>query len=86
MFKCHHGFVPELFTNVFTSIQAIHNHNTRQNNQLYCPNIYTNLGTTKFSYRGPFIWNKIIENGIDKNTSESVFSRALQSKLMNDEI
>ena len=86
MYRCYHTTVPELFNNIFTSIRDVHKYNTRQSNQLYCPKIKTNLGKTKFSYRGPYIWNHIVKNDIDPNTTETVFSKSIYKIIMNGKI
>ena len=85
MYRCHKRDVPELFTGIFISIQDVHNHDTRQRKQLYCPKINTNLGKTKFSYRGPHVWNRII-NKIDPNTSEFIFSKSLRFILIQSQL
>ena len=67
-------------------IRDVHRYNTRQSNQLYCPKSKTNLGKTKFSYRGPYIWNHIMKNDIDPNTTETVFSKSIYKIIMNGKI
>ena len=86
MYKCYRNYVPVLFNDMFTSISDVHSHETRQSNQLYCPFISTNLGKTKFSYRGPFIWNQIIQIKINPNTSESVFSKSVYDYILEGKI
>ena len=41
----------------------------------------TNLGRTKLSYRVPFIWNGIIHNKINPNTSECVFAITIKQSI-----
>ena len=86
MYKCYRKFVPEFFLDLFTPIREVHYHETRQSNQLYCPSVSTNLGKTKLTYRGPLIWNKIIQNRINPNTSERVFSKSVQDKIIEGKI
>ena len=83
MFRCYRKNVPNWINNVLIPVHSIHNYNTRQTNHLYCSDIKTNLGMTKFSYRGPFIWNKILRNQISPDTSEYVFIKSV-SKCIKD--
>lgn len=77
MFKWYHCEIPNLFNCLFRQVNEVHERFTRQSNQLYPKTIKTNLGRTKLSYRGPFIWNKILNN-INPNTSEYLFVKSVR--------
>ena len=62
-------------------LKRVHSHATRQSNLLYCKTINTNLGRSKLSYRGPFIWNKIIKSKINPDTSEGVFVKSIKQGI-----
>ena len=86
MFKCYSDEVPGLFNTFFTSVTDVHSYETRRRNNLYCPKTRTNLGMTGLSYRGPFIWNKVLETGINPNTCDSVFCRKVKEYIMDGKI
>ena len=77
MFRWYHNDLPNVFCNVFTAVSNIHEHHTRQNKHLYCE-INTDLGRTKLSYKGPYVWNQIMKININPNTSEAVFVKAVK--------
>ena len=77
MFKWYHCEIPNLFNCLFRQVNEVHERVTRQSNQLYPQTIKTNLGKTKLSYQGPFIWNKILNN-INPNTSEYLFVKSVR--------
>ena len=81
MFRWYHEDVPNVFGGLFKPVRDVHRYDTRQSNQLYCHEINTNLGRTKLSYRAPSIWNKIIHNKINPNTSECVFAKTIKQSI-----
>ena len=66
---------------MFKKVNQVHNHTTRQSNLLYCKDINTNIGRSKLSYRGPFVWNTIIKSKINPDTSESVFVNSIKQSI-----
>ena len=78
MFRWYHGRIPDLFNNLFTAVDEVHMHDTRQSKFLYCREINTNMGKTKLSYRGPHIWNNILRCKMNIDISESVFAKSVK--------
>ena len=56
---------------------------TRTNDGLYAEHVKSDLGKTSISYRGPLIWNMIINTGINTDVSEAVFTKSLKKRIMN---
>ena len=66
--------IPESFTDYFTKIQQVHDHNTRgaQNTHIYTPQIKTTLyGINSIIYQSITAWNNIQKN-INKNANSSI--------------
>ena len=82
MHKYYLKNVPQLFYNFFTLVENVHCYRTRQSNNLYCPKVRTNLGMTGISYRGPLIWNKILDMEINLNTSDISFSKEIRKLII----
>ena len=64
--------IPESFTDYFTKIQQVHDHNTRgaQNTHIYTPQIKTTLyGINSIIYQSITAWN--IQKNINKNANSS---------------
>ena len=78
MYRWYLNDVPDLFHDFFTPVSEVHSHFTRQSEGLFIPTFKTNLGKTCLSYRGPFIWNKILRLKINLDTSEAVFMKTLK--------
>ena len=78
MYRWYLNDVPDLFHDFFTPVSEVHSHFTRQSEGLFIPTFKTNLGKTCLSYRGPFIWNKILKLKINLDTSEAVFMKTLK--------
>ena len=81
LYRWFHKDLPPLFFNIFVSVTDIHNHGTRHSSRLYCPKVKTDLGKSKFTYRGPFLWNKILDAKINPDTSEYIFSKSIKQCL-----
>ena len=78
MYKWYHKELPNLFLNKFTHVNDIHRYNTRQSCELYCPMVKIALSKRKYSYQGPHIWNKILKQKINTETSEAVFCKSIK--------
>ena len=81
MFRWYHDDIPVIFNRLFKRVEQVHSYGTRQSNLLYCNEINTNRGSSKLSYRGPFVWNKIIKSKINPDTSECVFVKSVQQSI-----
>ena len=55
------NLVPSFFVNMFTVIRAIHNHNTRQKNNLHVPSYRIKVKKHSVRVCGVKMWNDIRE-------------------------
>ena len=60
MYRWYLNHVPDLFHDFLTPVSEMHSHFTRQSDGLFIATFKTNLGKTCLSWRGTFIWNKIL--------------------------
>ena len=60
MYKHHHGWLPNVL-NVFRKNSDIHDHDTRQANNLEIPKFDTGIGQRSFKYQAVKIWNNILK-------------------------
>ena len=74
MHRWYNRKLPEMFKEYFEYVSNVHNYDTGQSIHSYVPNMQTNLGQSSSSYRGPKIWNAIMNNKINGDSSEAVFS------------
>ena len=82
MFRWYRDDIPVIFNRLFKRVEQVHSYGTRQSNLLYCNEINTNRGSSKLSYRGQFVWNKIIKSKINPDTSECVFVKSVQQRII----
>ena len=73
--------LPETFNEYFEYVSDDHNYDTRQSINLYGSSVRTNLGQSCISYCGPKIWNSIINDKINGDSSEAVFSKMLKQAI-----
>ena len=73
MYRVHSGQIPELFEDYCTRNCDVHDHYTWQCFFLHIPKGKGNLCKFGIRYRGVYIWNEILELGINLDTSEAVF-------------
>ena len=81
MYRWYHGKTPQIFENSFKYHHTIHAHGTRLVNHLYRPKVRTEYGKKRFLYRGPLIWNAILDAKINIEVSEAVFSKSIKQCL-----
>ena len=91
MYKFSNGMLPEMFVDMFTPVNNIHDRNTRQSakNHLYVP-LYTTTRSQKcISYTGPHIWNFILSKfnpyapiGSFKNILRVLFNECSLSNIL----
>ena len=63
MYDYYNNLLPSAFTNYFTEISAIHNHNTRSSKlNFYLSAVSTNYGKFSLKFTGVKIWNSIEES------------------------
>ena len=75
---CHMCQVPELFYSYFRPISDIHHYNTRQKDCIYISPVKTNLGKMSLKYRGPYVWNMLLQLNINPDSSEASFVKSLK--------
>ena len=78
MYKCMNNLAPDYLTSLFKKRSSIHQHNTRNSNNLDIPKCRTVKAQNSFSYRGVSIWNSL-PSEILNSPSVSVFKRKLKS-------
>ena len=83
MFRYHIDDVSHIFEGYFSKISDIHDYGTRTNDGLYAKHVKSDLGKTSISYRGPLIWNMIINTGINTDNSVAVFTKSLKKCIIN---
>ena len=86
MHRWNNRKLPEMFNEYFEYVRDVHNYATRQSINLYVPYVRTNLGQSCISYRGPKIWNSIINDKINGDSSEAVFSKMLKQAIKSGTI
>ena len=79
MYRWYHRKTPNTFENSFK--YHLHDHGTRQNSHLYKPKVRTDYAKNRYLYRGPLIWNSILDAKININVSELVFSKSVKQCL-----
>ena len=79
MYKFSNGMLPEMFVDMFTPVNNIHDRNTRQSakNNLYVPLYTTSRSQKCISYTGPHIWNFILSK-INPNAPIGSFKNILR--------
>ena len=75
MYRWYLNDISDLFYDYCTPDSAVHYHFTRQSDSLFIPTFKTNLGKTCLTYRGPYIWNKILKLKTNLDSSEAVFMK-----------
>ena len=72
MFRYVNGSLPKPFSGYFTTNANIHSYNTRQTLHFHLSNVRSDLGKKNIKYRGAKIWNRLLDLGINSETSEFV--------------
>ena len=73
--------LPEMFKEYFEYVSNDHTYDTRQSIHVYEPFVRTNLGQFSISYRDPKIWNVIMNNKINGDSSEAAFSKMMKRAI-----
>ena len=76
MYKCKQDLNPHVFRNIFTR-RTKTKYALRNENSIQEPPCRTNFSQCCFSYRGPYLWNKLV---ISKNLT---FSVVIPTKRLN---
>ena len=84
MFRYNCKIIPDIFNGFFKPILDIHDYNTRSCTGLYARQPKTELGKFSISYRGAALWNKILKDGINPETSEAIFKKFREKFIKND--
>ena len=72
---------PNIFKNFFIANQTVHQHNTRQNNNLHITQPNTNNGKRTMKYHGATIWNALA-GPLRKIESNKTFGSQLKRSLL----
>ena len=87
MFKHYHSQLPSLFDSYMTRARDIHSYNTRRAIYNYqIPVIRTEYRKTSIAFRGPSIWNCIMEGGVNPHVKLVTFKYHLKEILLKGEI
>ena len=81
MYKWYHKRLLSIFEEYFKNVNDVHSYDTRQSSHLYKPKNNTNLGKTRFCYKGPEIWNSILKAKINPEVSDLVFTKSIKQCL-----
>ena len=84
MFRYVNGSLPKPFVGYFTTNANIHSYNTRQTLHFHLPNVRSDLGKKNIKYRGAKIWNRLLDLGINSETSEFVFTKCVKYYIKSD--
>ena len=84
MFRYVNGSLPKPFVGYFTTNANINSYNTRQTLHFHLPNVRSDLGKQNIKYRGATIWNRLLDLGINLETSEFVFTKCLKYYIKSD--
>ena len=82
MFKNNKHLLPEHFLNLFDKNSAVHDHNTRQSNNIHLLHANSSKRMNTIKHIGPRNWNKLPED-IKTLPSLSAFNRKLKLHLLN---
>ena len=78
----HKQKLPHIFFDMFTRFTILHDYAPRHEHLLLYPNVRTDYGKTRCSYRAPYIWNLVITKAkINPDTSEAVFAKSVKQCL-----
>ena len=78
------NLVPSYFVNMFTVNSAIHNYNTRQNNNLHIPRYRTKVRKHSVSVCGVNMWNDIPEEFKELRTYNQFWLKCKRYFLSNN--
>ena len=82
MFKTLHGLTPTIFSDYFSGIS--HKYCTRtSDHNLHTPFFKLNVSKFSIRYRGPYLWNKVINRDLKNLTSVQKFKLASKKLLIN---
>ena len=79
MHKAYHGELPSLFDSFFIRNCDVHSHNTRQSTLHFnCPKVRTNYCKMSIRFRGPAVWNDIMNHKISPHVLSITFKNKLK--------
>ena len=84
MFQVKNDTIPQVFKNKFRFIS--HNYPTSYSKNSYTvPKRNKNYAKYSISYRGPYLWNNLLDNQAKEITSLALFKHKLKNMLFNEE-
>ena len=81
MFTYCINMVPKLFSSYFLRNYNVSSYDLRSTNCFHLPLVATDFGKNGIRYRGPFVFNKLLIDGIDCTVSEAVFMNQLKRSV-----
>ena len=75
--------LPDVFVNFYENNQSIHDHNTRQANNIHIGPRRTEQGKKMMSYTGAKIWNDLPEY-VKNSQTITTFKKHLKKTIVND--
>lgn len=82
IFKCLNGLSPSYLSNKFYQCGTIHEHSTRNRNDLSIPKFQTTTGQRSFHYRAVKLWNNL-DNSFKSINDIKLFKVELKKHLLN---
>ena len=82
-YRHSNSMLPDIFCNLFTSVDSVHNYNTRSksNKCLFLPRQNLNCGKFGVKYAGATSWNELPTH-IKTSSSHSIFKTQLKTHLL----
>ena len=86
MFKVAHGTVPDTISGLFTRVNEVNQHETRQAWDFYTPMMRTQAGRRALSFRGPKLWSTVpqdLKNSVSLRSFKHAYRRILLENQNN---
>ena len=83
MYKCYHNLLPPIFDSDFVRTRGIHQYDTRQAPAYFdIIKVRTEYRKASIRFRGPTIWNNLINNKISPDIGICTFKFKLKNFLL----
>ena len=85
MFKFFKGSLPNIFNQMFTRNEDLHNYFTRQSNKLHVPVSKLSAVYRTMKYKGVSFWN-VMSTKINNNCKINTYKHNLKTYLISNDI
>ena len=86
MYRRHIQKVPEHIYHFFTRNDEIFPYNLRTAHHLQLPKVNSELSKNSIRFRGAYIWNSILGEGLNVDVSEASFTKLLKTVFITDSV